>query len=98
MKIIRLLVPVGILLCHTAAYAADGVDMVVKRVLDNKLQLQVPQSFMLMGEDKRMKFPKDRRPTLAGKIVMDMIAVRLREFASTINRPAGTSKPRTRKR
>jgi len=65
MKIIRLLVPVGILLCHTAAYAADGVDMAVKRVLDNKLQLQVPQSFMLMGEDKRMKFPKDRRPTLA---------------------------------
>jgi hypothetical protein len=65
MKILRLLVPAGILLLHTAAFAAEGVDMAVKRVLDNKLQLQVPLSFSLMSEDKRMRFPKERRPTLA---------------------------------
>lgn len=65
MKNMRLLVPAGLVLFHTAAFAADGVDMAVKRVLDNKLQLQVPQSFQLMSEDKRMRFPKERRPTLA---------------------------------
>lgn len=63
MKVIRTMLA-GALLCQAAAFA-DGVDMAVKRVLDNKLQLQVPQSFSLMSEEKRAKFPKDRRPTLA---------------------------------
>lgn len=63
MKVVRTMLA-GALLCHAAAFA-DGVDMAVKRVLENKLQLQVPQSFSLMSEEKRLKFPKDRRPTLA---------------------------------
>ncbi len=66
MKTYRLLLAATLLCRSAAAFAAgDGVDMVVKRVLENKLQLQVPQSFQLMSEEKRLKFPKDRRPTLA---------------------------------
>src|SRR4051812_3622529 len=42
--------------------------------------------------------PKDRRPTLAGKIVMDMIAVRLREFAATMNGAVGSGRPSARRR
>ncbi|MEO8503777.1 MAG: hypothetical protein ABI609_07785 [Acidobacteriota bacterium] len=65
MRIVRLMLA-GTLLCHTAAFAAgEGVDMMVKRLLGNKLQLQVPQSFSQLSEEKRMKFPKDRRPTVA---------------------------------
>jgi DNA-binding transcriptional LysR family regulator len=42
--------------------------------------------------------PQDRRPTLAGRIAMDTIALRLREFAATMNGPAGVRKGRGRKR
>ena len=56
MKNVRLLLATA-LLCHSAAAfaAGEGVDMVVKRVLDNKLQLSVPQSFQLMSEEKRLE-------------------------------------------
>jgi DNA-binding transcriptional LysR family regulator len=42
--------------------------------------------------------PQDRRPTLAGRIVMDTVRLRLREFAATMNGPAGVRKARGRKR
>jgi DNA-binding transcriptional LysR family regulator len=42
--------------------------------------------------------PQDRRPTLAGRIVMDTVRLRLREFAATMNGPAGVKKSKGRKR
>ncbi len=42
--------------------------------------------------------PQDRRPTLAGRIAMDMIRLRLREFAATMNGPAGARKAKGKKR
>jgi DNA-binding transcriptional LysR family regulator len=42
--------------------------------------------------------PQDRRPTLAGRIVMDTVRLRLREFAATMNGPAGVRKARGKKR
>jgi DNA-binding transcriptional LysR family regulator len=42
--------------------------------------------------------PQDRRPTLAGRIVMDTVRLRLREFAATMNGPAGVRKARGKKK
>jgi DNA-binding transcriptional LysR family regulator len=42
--------------------------------------------------------PQDRRPTLAGRIAMDTIRLRLREFAVDMNGEAGVRKGRGRKR
>jgi DNA-binding transcriptional LysR family regulator len=42
--------------------------------------------------------PQDRRPTLAGRIVMDTVRLRLREFAATMNGPAVVRKARGKKK
>jgi DNA-binding transcriptional LysR family regulator len=41
--------------------------------------------------------PQDRRPTLAGRIAMDAVRVRLREFAATMNGAVGVRKGRGKK-
>jgi DNA-binding transcriptional LysR family regulator len=41
--------------------------------------------------------PPDRRPTLAGRIAMDAVRVRLREFAERMNGVAGGRKGRGKK-
>jgi DNA-binding transcriptional LysR family regulator len=42
--------------------------------------------------------PQDRRPTVAGRIAMDIIRLRLREFARTMNVPGATRKARVKKK
>jgi len=42
--------------------------------------------------------PQDRRPTLAGRIAMDAVRLRLREFAATMNGAVGVRKGRGKKR
>jgi DNA-binding transcriptional LysR family regulator len=42
--------------------------------------------------------PHDRRPTLAGRIAMDAVRLRLREFAATMNGVAGVKKGRRKGR
>ncbi len=42
-----------------------GVDMSVKRLLNDSLQLEVPSSFTQMSEARRLQFAPDRRPTIA---------------------------------
>jgi DNA-binding transcriptional LysR family regulator len=41
--------------------------------------------------------PQDRRPTLAGRIAMDTVRLRLREFAATMNGAVGVRKGRGKK-
>jgi hypothetical protein len=42
--------------------------------------------------------PQDRRPTLAGRIAMDTIRTRLREFAATMNGRVGVKRTKGKKR
>lgn len=54
-----------LLLAPSATAGAPTATDTVKRVLNGALQLSIPADFTPMSEERRMRFPAERRPSVA---------------------------------
>lgn len=53
----------SLLICSSAAFS--GIELQIKSLLDNQVELKIPKDFTIMSEKlMKVKYPSERRPTL----------------------------------
>ena len=64
MKKIKTIVLAIITIVLTTAFTST-IELEIKKLLDNKVELKIPKNFDIMSEElMRLKYPSERRPTL----------------------------------
>ncbi len=57
---------IGILIFPLLSFTVFTNELVTKSILNNRAEIKIPKDFGIMPEDlKKIKYPSDRRPTLA---------------------------------